>query len=200
MFFLVTTCTPPVVGGAPAELSQPQQGQLKTSQWIDGMDPIRQTLWLCWGVVNCVWQNRKRLAEIDVICKVTILMAGYLTEAMLLAVWGERLKCLVRRRRLIAPCAAMVFVCKFNCDRGIWHNSVQFSMSFPSSYCFKVRDTNNQCHFFVVILSRAVLSFMESPLLRLTHDNFETNVERIFNQPRNDQTFSEIKLWRHCMY
>ena len=147
------TCTPPVVVGAPAELSQPQQGQLKTSQWIDGMDPIRQTLWLWWGVVNCVWQNRKRLAEIDVICKVTILMAGYLTEAILLAVWGDRLKCLVRRRRLIAPCAAMVSVCKSNCDRGIWYNSVQFSMSFPSSYCFKVRGTNNQCHFFVQLFS-----------------------------------------------
>ena len=47
--------------------------------------------------------------------------------------------------------------------------------------------------FCTVILSRAVLSIMESPLLRLTHDNFETNVERIFNQLRNDQTFSDIQ-------
>ena len=121
MFFLDTTCTPPVVVGAPAGLSEPQRGQLKTSQWIDGVDPIIQTLWFWWGVVNCIWQNGKRLAEIDVICKVTILLAGYLTEAMPLAVWGERLKCLVRRRRRIAPCAAMAFVCKSNCDGGIWH-------------------------------------------------------------------------------
>ena len=94
-----------------------------TMMTIDGVDPIIQTLWLWWGVVNCIWQNRKGLAEIDVICKVTILLAGYLTEEMLLTVWGERLKCLVRRRRLIAPCAAMVFVCKSNCDRGTMHTS-----------------------------------------------------------------------------
>ena len=54
--------------------------------------------------------------------------------------------------------------------------------------------------FGTVILSRAVLSIMESPLLRLTRENFETDVERIFNQLRNDQTFSVIKLWRHSIY
>ena len=154
------TCTPPVVGGAPAELSQPQQGQLKTSLWIDEMDPIIQTLWLWWGVVNCIWQNRKGLAEIDVNCKVTILLAGYLTEAMLLAVWGEGMKCLVRRRRLIAPCAAMVFVCKSNCDRG----SGILRHFLSSSVCLSFHQIALRSEiqtinftFCTIILSRAVL-------------------------------------------
>ena len=38
-------------------------------------------------------------------------------------------------------------------------------------------------------------STMGSPLLHLSHDNFGTNVTKgIFNQLRNDQTFSDIKL------
>ena len=53
---------------------------------------------------------------------------------------------------------------------------------------------------FLYDYSQQSCSIMASPLLRLTHDNFETNVERIFNQLRNDQTFSIIKLWRHSIY
>ena len=154
------TCTPPVVVGAPAGLSEPQQGQLKTSQWVDGMDPVIQTLWLWWGVVNCIWQNRKGLAEIDVNCKVTILLAGYLTEAMLLAVWGEGMKCLVRRRRLIAPCAAMVFVCKSNCDRGsgILRHFLSSSVClFFHQIALRSEIQTINFTFCTIILSRAVL-------------------------------------------
>jgi len=35
---------------------------------------------------------------------------------------------------------------------------------------------------------------MASPLLRLAHNNFETNVKGFFNQLRNDQTLSDIML------
>jgi len=35
---------------------------------------------------------------------------------------------------------------------------------------------------------------MVSPLLRLAHNNFETNVKGFFNQLRNDQTLSDIML------
>ena len=35
---------------------------------------------------------------------------------------------------------------------------------------------------------------MVSPLLRLAHNNFETNVKGFFNQLRNDQTLSDVML------
>ena len=35
---------------------------------------------------------------------------------------------------------------------------------------------------------------MVSPVLRLAHNNFETNVKGFFNQLRNDQTLSDVML------
>ena len=80
--------------------------------------------------------------------------------------------------------------------------SVQLSMSFLSLYCFRSEiHSNSQFHFFVRLCSAELFYYGKSFASSFnTYDNFATNVEKIFNQLRNDQTFSDIKLWQHCIY
>ena len=69
-------------------------------------------------------------------------------------------------------------------------------MSFLSLCCLRSDiHSNNQFHFFVRLCSAELFYYGKSFASSFnTYDNFATNVEKIFNQLRNDQTFSEIKL------
>ena len=74
--------------------------------------------------------------------------------------------------------------------------SVQLSMSFLSLYCLRSEiHSNSQFHFFVRLCSAELFYYGKSFASSFnTYDNFATNIEKIFNQLRNDQTFSDIKL------
>ena len=69
-------------------------------------------------------------------------------------------------------------------------------MSFLSLYCLRSEiHSNSQFHFFVRLCSAELFYYGKSFASSFnTYDNFATNVEKIFNQLRNDQTFSDIKL------
>ena len=82
----------------------------------------------------------------------------------------------------------------FIATMSIDHNSnKRFALFTWSSFCSSQMETSSTLRKFAPFQNNC--STMGRPLLHLSHDNFGTNVTKgIFNNLRNDQTFSDIKL------